>query len=71
MVTRFLRYKDLEERGIVNSWTALRYRIKNNGFPQGRYIGPNSRAWTEEEVQAWLEALPVTRAARRKSTIAA
>lgn len=71
MVTRFLRYKDLEERGIVNSWTSLRYKIKNNGFPQGRYIGPNSRAWTEEEVQEWLEALPVTRAVRRKSTIAA
>lgn len=71
MVTRFLRYKDLKERGIVNSWTALHYKIKNNGFPQGRYIGPNSRAWPEVEVQAWLDALPVTKPARQKTSVAA
>lgn len=73
MVTQFLRYKDLEARGIVNSWTALRYKIKHNGFPPGRYIGPNSRAWTAEEVQAWIDALPTVnpRQAARKSPVAA
>jgi predicted DNA-binding transcriptional regulator AlpA len=58
MMTTFLRYRDLEARGIVRSWAALRYKIKNNGFPPGRYLGPNTRAWTEDEVQAWLDALP-------------
>jgi predicted DNA-binding transcriptional regulator AlpA len=61
MVTRFLRYKDLEDMGVVRSWTSLRYKIRHNGFPPGRYIGPNSRAWTEDEVQAWLAALPTTK----------
>jgi predicted DNA-binding transcriptional regulator AlpA len=63
MVTQFLRYKDLEAKGIVRSWTALRYKIKNNGFPPGRYIGPNSRAWTVDEVQAWIDALPTAKRA--------
>ncbi|WP_395664215.1 helix-turn-helix transcriptional regulator [Aestuariivirga sp.] len=57
-MTTFLRYRDLEARGIVRSWAALRYKIKHNGFPPGRYLGPNTRAWTAEEVQAWLDALP-------------
>jgi len=58
MMTTFLRYRDLEARGIVRSWAALRYKIQHNGFPPGRYLGPNTRAWTEDEVQAWLDALP-------------
>jgi predicted DNA-binding transcriptional regulator AlpA len=57
-MTTFLRYRDLEARGIVRSWAALRYKIKHNRFPPGRYLGPNTRAWTEDEVQAWLDALP-------------
>jgi len=67
MVTTFLRYKDLEERGIVRSWTALRYKIAHNGFPAGRYIGPNSRAWTVEEVQEWLDALPTQHPRKAKA----
>lgn len=65
MVTRFLRYKDLESMGIARSWTSLRYKIKHNGFPIGRYIGPNSRAWTVEEVQSWIDALPSKKPARK------
>ncbi|MFT3671583.1 helix-turn-helix transcriptional regulator [Aestuariivirga sp.] len=71
MVAKFLRFKDLKERGIVNNWPALIYKIKNNGFPQGRYIGPNSRAWTEDEVKAWLEKLPVSKPVRNKNSVAA
>jgi predicted DNA-binding transcriptional regulator AlpA len=67
MVTRLLRYRDLEAAGIVNSWTALRYKIKHNGFPLGRYIGANSRAWTVDEVQQWLDALPTQNPSPRKS----
>jgi len=60
-MTIFLRYRDLEARGIVRSWAALRYKLRNNGFPSGRYLGPNTRAWTEDEVQAWLDALPTAK----------
>lgn len=58
MVTKFIRFKDLKEKGIVNSWPALRYKIEHNGFPPGCYLGTNSRAWKIDEVQAWIDALP-------------
>jgi predicted DNA-binding transcriptional regulator AlpA len=69
MVTRLLRYRDLEAAGIVASWTALRYKIKKNGFPSGRYIGPNSRAWTVDEVQQWLDARPTVKPRMALSTV--
>ena len=72
-MTQFLRYKDLENRGIVRSWTALRYKIKHNGFPPGVYLGPNTRAWTAEEVQALLDALATEnprRAAAKRDAMA-
>lgn len=74
MVTHFLRFKDLKARGIVASWPALRYKIKNNGFPLGRLLGPNTRAWTVDEVQSWLDGLPTEnprRATKASETLAA
>ncbi|HMF26434.1 MAG TPA: hypothetical protein VKG24_30540 [Pseudolabrys sp.] len=60
-----LRYADLVALGIVNNRTTLRNWIEGKGlepgqkpFPRGQLIGPNSRAWREDEVQAWLEARP-------------
>jgi len=50
MVEKYLRYKHLEEKGIVNNWTTLQRWIRDGHFPPGRMIGPNSRAWTESEV---------------------
>jgi predicted DNA-binding transcriptional regulator AlpA len=60
-MTKFLRYSDLVERGIVFNRTTLHRWIRDYGFPAGFHIGPNSRAWPESEVIAWLEA----RAAQR------
>jgi predicted DNA-binding transcriptional regulator AlpA len=51
---KFLRFRDLKTRGIVNNWTTLRRWIKEGRFPPGRLIGPHTRVWTEEEVEAWL-----------------
>lgn len=58
MVTQFLRFKDLQDKGIVCSWLSLRYKVRNKGFPRGRLLGPNTRAWTVDEVQAWPDNLP-------------
>ena len=44
-----LRFKDLKRVGI-NNWPTLKRRVEKDGFPPGRYIGDNTRAWTEEEV---------------------
>jgi predicted DNA-binding transcriptional regulator AlpA len=60
---KFLRFRDLQEAGIVASWPMLARRIERDGFPPGRKLGPNSRAWTEQEVRAWLDSRPTARKA--------
>jgi predicted DNA-binding transcriptional regulator AlpA len=59
MVVRYLRYSDLVERGLVNSRASLRNRVLKFGFPPGRLIGPNTRAWTETEIDAHMASRPV------------
>jgi predicted DNA-binding transcriptional regulator AlpA len=60
MTTRLLRFRDLRERGIIPNWPTLKARITRDGFPPGRMIGPNARAWTETEVDAWIKSRPIT-----------
>jgi predicted DNA-binding transcriptional regulator AlpA len=75
MIERYLRFRELKERGIVNSRVTLGNRIKHQGFPEGRKIGPNTRAWTETEVADWLASRPTDRkpwpTPRREKTEAA
>jgi predicted DNA-binding transcriptional regulator AlpA len=59
----FLRFADLREMGIVANWTTLSRWIEKGDFPQGRYLGPNSRCWTVQEVEAWLASRPTTKGA--------
>jgi predicted DNA-binding transcriptional regulator AlpA len=58
VIPRLLRYKDLKELGIVANWTTLLRLIANGEFPPGRYISPNCRAWTEQEIAEWLASRP-------------
>ena len=62
MGTQFLRFKDLVERGIVRNRVTLGRWIKLHGFPPGVLIGPNTRVWTPEEIEAYYKA----RAAERE-----
>jgi len=64
-MTVLLRFKDLQARGIVPNWPTLRVRIERDGFPRGRMLGPNARAWTELEVESWLASRPTTGPAPR------
>jgi hypothetical protein len=64
-MTKLLRFRDLQERGIIPNWPTLRARIDRDGFPRGRMIGPNSRAWTESEVDAWIKSRPTAGPAPR------
>jgi predicted DNA-binding transcriptional regulator AlpA len=54
---KVLRFKDLAKIGI-NNWPTLRRRIQQYNFPPGRYVGENTRVWTEEEVAAWFDSRP-------------
>ena len=62
---RLLRYPDLVAQGIVNSRMTLKRLIDGQGFPAGRLITPNARAWDEAEVDEWIAGRP---SARKPST---
>jgi predicted DNA-binding transcriptional regulator AlpA len=60
-MTTYLRFSDLQERGIVKHWLTLRRWIEREGFPPGILLGPNTRAWPETDVERWLESRPIER----------
>jgi len=51
---RYLRFRDLQRRGVVQTRQTLHTWIKHYGFPAGYKIAPNSRVWREDEVEAWI-----------------
>ena len=55
-MTAYLRFDDLRDRRIINNRTTLYRWIKERDFPRGILLGPNTRAWPEDEVDAWLAA---------------
>jgi predicted DNA-binding transcriptional regulator AlpA len=57
-MSKFLRYKDLVDRGVVRSRMTLHRLIKTQQFPTGRLISPNTRAWTEAEIDIWVSDRP-------------
>lgn len=62
---KLLRFRDLRARGIINNWPSLKARITRDGFPPGRMLGPNTRAWSEAEVERWLASRPTAGPALR------
>jgi predicted DNA-binding transcriptional regulator AlpA len=58
---KLLRYPDLVELGIVRSRMTLKRLVDEHQFPSGRLITPNSRAWTDDEVSAWIANRPTER----------
>jgi hypothetical protein len=64
------RFSDLRSANIVDSWSQLSRLIKNSGFPRGKMLSSNTRAWDEAEVEAWIESRPVENAAPLKGRAA-
>jgi prophage regulatory protein len=54
---RLLRNADLDRRGIMSRAQRWR-RVRDGTFPAPIQIGPNSVAWYEDEIEAWLSAQP-------------
>jgi predicted DNA-binding transcriptional regulator AlpA len=65
MLPTFIRFNDLKARGIAKSWAQLGHLQKHHGFPAGRLLSPQIRAWTEEEVADWLATRPTDKAPLR------
>jgi len=57
-IRNLIRFTVLRQRGVVNNWPQLGRLIRDHGFPPGILIGPNTRAWREDEVEAWLDSRP-------------
>ena len=58
-VPKFLRFCDLQDRGLVQSHAGLRHLQVHEGFPLGRLLGPSTRVWTVTEINGWLNSRPV------------
>lgn len=61
MVKVLLRFKHLKQRRVVENWPTLKRLVETQGFPPGRLLGPNTRVWTEAEIDNWIDARPTTR----------
>lgn len=57
-MSSLLRFRDLKRRGIVGNHPTLKRWIEQEGFPRGLMLGPNTRAWRESDVEAWLASRP-------------
>jgi predicted DNA-binding transcriptional regulator AlpA len=60
-LTVYVRFVDLVAAGIVRNWETLFRLIDRDGFPHGVMLGRNTRAWTLDEVEAWLATRPTAR----------
>lgn len=60
-MSNLLRFSDLVARNVVRNRTTLMRWIRDEGFPQPIRLGPNSVAWREEEIAAWLDSRRPTR----------
>ena len=65
MIPTFIRFDELKARGIADSWAQLASLQKHQGFPPGRLLSPQVRAWTEQEVADWLDNRPTDKAPPR------
>lgn len=61
MMKILLRFTHLKALGIVTNHPQLKRLVELEGFPPGFLLGPNSRAWHEDEVEEWLANRPTTR----------
>jgi hypothetical protein len=70
-VPRFLRLKDLQERGIAMTHQAVRHMQLHEDFPPGRLFCPGTRVWTVSEINNWLDSRPVevSEQARRRARL--
>jgi hypothetical protein len=55
----WFRFRDLKARGLVKSRPQLKRLVDRGIFPPGRMIGPNARAWSDEEIEEYENSRPI------------
>jgi predicted DNA-binding transcriptional regulator AlpA len=58
---KLLRFRDLQARGIVSNHVTLKQWVERESFPPGRWLGANTRVWTEAEIEAWVASRPIAK----------
>jgi predicted DNA-binding transcriptional regulator AlpA len=58
---KVLRFRDLKALGIVTNWVTLAIWIREQNFPPGFLLGPNTRVWFAADIMHWLKTRPVER----------
>jgi predicted DNA-binding transcriptional regulator AlpA len=53
-VSKLLRYDDLVARNIIKNRMTLKRWMEKEGFPLPIQLGPNTVAWCESKIEAWL-----------------
>ncbi|MGC2221500.1 MAG: AlpA family phage regulatory protein [Methylocella sp.] len=53
-----VRYRYLEQQGIISNRMQLARAIEKYGFPRPMAIGANTLAWEIDEVETWLKSRP-------------
>ncbi len=56
MGRKLIGYDGLRERGITLSRVQLWRNMKAGTFPKAIMVGASTRAWAEDEIDAWIEA---------------
>jgi hypothetical protein len=64
---KLIRFNHLKERGICQNRERLAYLIEHQNFPPGFWLGPNTRVWWDDVVEAWLETCPTERPATNQA----
>lgn len=59
MIPQVIRFADLKAKGLVTNRETLGRWIREKGFPPGKLIGPNTRVWTDQEINDWWNSRPV------------
>jgi hypothetical protein len=65
-VPKLLRFRDLQDRGLAQSHAGLRHLQLHENFPLGRLLGPSTRVWTVDEINAWLASRPTDKSEQTK-----
>lgn len=58
MTTKLIRAPEIIKRGICSNRQMIYRRMERDGFPRPLQLGPNTVAWSEDEVNAWLASRP-------------
>jgi len=55
---QLVRFKRLQDDGIINDRMSLARKIEKENFPKPIVLSPNTLAWDYDEVLSWLASRP-------------